>query len=342
MAPPTSLDAPRAAAARSAPRRLRAPARARLLVVIGLAALCGAEARAQDFIGARALALSEAYRAIATGNDAIYMNPAGLAQIPRYSPELHYVFNLDDENHEVDASVVDSKTSSLAAGLAYTFQGREFTKRATLSHTATLALAYPIFPQIFAAGVGLKYVNVTDAIVGNYLNALSGDLGLLATIPGGISLAAVGYNLIPIRSTDVPLSMAFAAALDLGPLSALLFGEAPVVGMVPDASGAPRPAGLALRGPLSGLTLAVDWQINFVTQARRPQSRVSAGIEYLLLDAFPLRGGYEWIEERGDHLVSVGAGFIVPYFGFDVAYQQSVVVPANRTFALSLKFFIGS
>jgi hypothetical protein len=298
------------------------------------------EAHAQDFVGARALALSEAYRAIATGNDAIYMNPAGLTQIPKYSPELHYLFNLDDQNHELDVSVVDSKTSPLAAGLGYTFQGREFTKRATLQHTATLALAYPIIPTLFSVGVGLKYVNITDAFVGNYLNALSGDLGLLATIPGGISVAAVGYNLIPIKSTDVPLSAAFAAAIDLGPLSDALFGGAPTTGMVPDASGTPKPVGLVSRGPLAGLTLSVDWQISFFTVARVPQSRISTGLEYLLLDCVPLRAGYQWDEGKGDHLVSVGAGFIVPYFGFDVAYQQSVVRPTSRNFASAVKFFI--
>ena len=312
----------------------------RLLLVFAFVFAVCSGARAQDFEGARALGLSDAYRAIATGNDAIYFNPAGLTQIPRFSGELHYNFNLDEEEHELDASVVDSKTAPLAAGLAYTFQGREFTKRAAIKHTATLALAYPLVPNLFSVGVGLKYVNLYDAIVQNYQNALSGDLGALATIPGGISLAAVGYNLIPVRSTDVPLSMAFAGALDLGPLSGLLFGETPVMGTVADASGAPRPVGLSSRGPLSGLVLAFDWQLSFFTLARRPQSRVSAGVEYLMLDSMPLRAGYMWDQQKNDHLVSIGGGFIVPYFGFDVAYQQSIRNVPSRTFAASVKFFL--
>lgn len=311
------------------------------LALLALLALLGAEAaRAQDFIGTRALSLGEAYRAIATGNDAIYMNPAGIAQIPRYSPELHYNFNLDKEDHQVDLSVVDSKTTMVAAGLGYTFQGRELTRRLTLQHTATLALAYPLFPQLFTVGVGLKYVNISDAIVGNYMNALSADVGLLATLPGGVSLAAVGYNLIPIRSTDIPLSAALAAAWDLGPLSALIFGGGPSAGPVIDASGALRQPGLgAFRGPLSNLVLTADWYINFFT-LDGPQSRISAGVEYLLLDLVPLRAGYQWNQEEANHLVSIGAGFILPYFGFDVAFQQSVVDLDHRTFAMSLKFFL--
>lgn len=307
--------------------------------LVVLSALLGsAGASAQDFVGTRALSLGEAYRAIATGNDAIYMNPAGIALIPRYSPELHYTFNLEKEDHQFDVSVVDSKTTQVAAGLAYTFQGRELTRRLTMQHTATLALAYPIFPRMLSVGVGLKYVNISDAIVGNYLNALSGDVGLLANLPGGLSLAAVGYNLIPIRSTDVPISAAFAAALDLGPLSGLIFGGAPSFGYMPNASGAPTQGTGAMRGPLSNLVLSFDWHINFWT-LDGPKSRISTGLEYLLFDMVPVRLGYQWDQLNEDHLVSVGAGFIVPYFGLDVAYQQSMVDYDHRTFALSVKFF---
>jgi len=35
----------------------------------------------------------------------------------------------------------------------------------------------------------------------------------------------------------------------------------------------------------------------------------------------------------------VGAGIILPYFGLDVAYQQSARNFDERTFAMSLKFF---
>jgi hypothetical protein len=313
--------------------------------------LVPAASRAQDFVGTRALSMGEAYRAVATGNDAIYMNPAGLVLVPRYSPEVHYLFNLVDEAQEFDGSIVDSKTSAFAAGLAYTFQGREFTRRTVLEHAATLAVAYAIFPRVFQVGLGLKYVNVTDAIVGNYLNALTADLGLLATLPGGVNLAAVGYNLIPFGSSHVPVSAAFAASWDLGPLSALAFGGVPAVGMIPNAAGTAVPGDMStLRGPLSGLTIASDVYIDFFT-LRGPMTRASAGVEYLLLDFVPLRAGYMYEQTIDEHSVSVGAGFIVPYFGLDVGYRESIArgqkleildnpLGVSRTFSLSLKFFI--
>lgn len=310
-----------------------------LLCFVLVAGLAGG-ARAQDFVGVRALSLGEAYRATATGNDAIYFNPAGLGVLPRYSLETHYQFDLVEEQHQIDASIVDSKTSPVAAGVAYTFDGRQFTKRASIEHTATLALAYPIFDKLLSVGAGLKYVNVSDAFLGNYLNALSADVGLLSRLPGGVSFAAVGYNLIPIQSARAPLAAAFALNLDLGPLSGLVFGGAPSFGATPNAAGLPSTKTLGeLVGPLQGLTLEVDWHLNFAT-LYGTKSRVSAGLEYLAFDSVPLRVGYLWNEERDDHLVSVGAGFIVPYFGLDVAYQQSVKNIDTRVVALALKFFL--
>lgn len=320
-------------------------------VVIGLAifamlaaALGAGGAHAQDFVGARALALGEAYRANATGNDAIYLNPAGIVLLPRFATELHYKIDLDNEEHQLDLSVVDSKTSEVAAGIGYTFDGSQFTKRTSLQHTATLALAYPFFERMLNVGAGLKYVNVSDAVLGNYLNALSADVGVLAALPFGVSLGGVGYNLIPIKSARVPLAAGFGASMDLGPLSALVFGGQPALDSVMSAGGLPVSKGFAPQGPLSGLTLEVDWYMNFLT-LYGIQSRVSTGLEYLLFQVVPLRAGYLY-DERGidgetdDHVVSVGAGFIVPYFGLDVAYQQSVVQPDHRLFATSIKIFL--
>src|SRR6185503_13278512 len=157
---------------------------------------------------------------------------------------------------------------------------------------ATLAVAFPVFDQLLSVGAGLKYVNVSDAFLGNYLNALSADVGMLSRLPGGISVAAVGYNLIPIQSQRVPIAAGFGANLDLGPLSALLFGGAPKLGPTANAAGLPLAGGMGdAMGPLSGLTLEMDWNINFAT-LYGTKSRISGGVEYLAFDVVPLRAGY--------------------------------------------------
>jgi hypothetical protein len=308
--------------------------------------LLASTASAQDFVSARALGVGEAYRALASGNDAIYFNPAGLTLLKRYSIEGQYFMNLVEETHQGDISVVDSKTNPLAVGLAYTFQGSELTKRATLEHVATLGVAYPIFDKIFSVGAGFKYKNVSDAIAGNYLNALTADLGALSQIPGGLSFAAVGYNLIPIRSVEsahVPVSAGFAAAWDLGPASSIFFGGTPVLGGVQTVAGVPDQPGLgSIRGPLSGLTLSFDWLVDFES-IYGAQSKYSGGIEYLLFDMVPVRAGYIYDEVNNvepQQKISGGIGFIVPYFGFDVTYQQSITQLDARVLAIALKGFL--
>ena len=313
------------------------------MMVFGV--LLSSSATAQDFVGARALSLGESYRAIATGNDALYFNPAGLTLLKRYSVEGQYLLSLADERHVGDISVVDSKTNALAVGLAYTFLGAELTKRQTIGHTATLGMAYPIFDKLLSVGVGLKYKSVTDAIAGNYLNAVTADVGAISQIPGGISLAAVGYNLVPIRtgaSSYVPVSAGFAAALDLGPLSGLIFGGSPGFGPVQTAAGIPSSGGYGtMRGPLDGLTLSFDWLLNFET-LQGTKSRLSTGVEWLIGELVPVRAGYLWNEATDDHRVSVGMGVVVPSFGLDVAYQQNVDPTKldERLLSFALKGFL--
>jgi hypothetical protein len=315
----------------------------RLLLFL-LSLLLSSTASAQDFIGARALSMGEAYRATASGNDALYFNPAGLPSLKRYALEGQYLLSLSDENHQGDVSVVDSKTNALAVGVAYTFLGSELTRRTTIGHTATFGIAYPVFDQLLMVGAGLKYKNVSDAIAGNFLNAVTADVGVLSRIPGGLSLAAVGYNLVPIKtvqSSYVPVSAAFAAALDLGPLSAIIFGGSPHFGVVQTAAGIPQTSNGDLSGPLDNLSLSFDWLINFQT-LQGTKSRVSAGLEWLLGDLVPVRAGYLYDELTNDHRVSAGLGVVIPSFGLDVAYQQSVVEGNldRRSVSFALKGFL--
>jgi hypothetical protein len=254
--------------------------------------------------------------------------------------------SLRDERYVGDLTLVDSKTNPLAVGLAYTFLGSELTKRQTIGHTATLGAAYPLFDELLSIGAGFKYKSVTDAIAGNYLNAVTADVGLQSKVRAvGVSFAAVGYNLVPIRSAQsshVPISAALAVALDLGPLSALVFGGAPSLGPIQTAAGVPSSAGFgAMRGPLDGLTLSVDYLVNFETIDGQ-RSRISTGLEWLILDLVPIRAGYLFDERTGDHKVSVGAGVIVPYFGLDVAYQQGLVPERldERLLSIALKGFL--
>ena len=151
--------------------RLHAPTCCAVLILLS------AGVRAQDLKGTRPLGMGHAYRSIAAGNEGIYYNPAAMTAVPRYSPELHYVFNLDRALHEFDLSVVDSLTNAVGIGLGYTFTNREPEDQAVRGHRATAAIAYPIVPGIFHLGAGFKYLNVEHALSGTFVNALTADTG---------------------------------------------------------------------------------------------------------------------------------------------------------------------
>src|SRR5678816_519036 len=94
----------------------------RLLAFAVVSALLATAAHAQeDLVGARALGMGEAVRAVATGAEAPLNNPAGMSLVKQYVIEGMYGFRVEDLGHHVNVSVVDSVTARVAAGLFYTF-----------------------------------------------------------------------------------------------------------------------------------------------------------------------------------------------------------------------------
>lgn len=276
-----------------------------LFISVGLLGLLGPHPLwAQELRGTRPLGMGHAYRSVAAGNEAIYYNPAALTAIPRYSPEVQYQFNLDRSLHDVDVTVVDSITNALGVGLGYTFSNREPGNEAVRGHRATAAVAYPIVPGTFHFGAGFKYLNISHALAGTFVNALTADTGLLLTPGLGLSFALVGYNVIPITTSEAPMNMAVAGSWSI-----------------------------------EGLTLAFDWTLDFES-SWPPGMSYHGGAEYYLMEMFPLRVGYENDQVSGKSAVTFGAGFVLGWFALDLGFQQQLERFDDRTFGVALKFFL--
>src|SRR4051812_27042395 len=69
--------------------------------------------------GMRALGMGDAFRAVATTNEAIFFNLAGMAQAKKYELDASYSLGPATDLSRFDASVVDSQTSRFATGLSY-------------------------------------------------------------------------------------------------------------------------------------------------------------------------------------------------------------------------------
>src|SRR5437868_6339847 len=67
----------------------------------------------------RATAMGGAHAAIATGNDALTVNPAGLSQTRRYHFELDGLYDSRYPAQAVIASLVDSASGPVGSGLLF-------------------------------------------------------------------------------------------------------------------------------------------------------------------------------------------------------------------------------
>jgi hypothetical protein len=255
---------------------------------------------AADLEGARALALG-AYRGLAGGNDAILLNPGALAARRRYAVEIQYLqerLGASREAQWLQGSVVDSQTSSITGGFAYT-RLLEGPSKGTLYH---LALAAPVGGGLYA-GVAGKFLDLrgpADVRTG----AATADAGLYWQASRLVSLGAVGYNLVPVgNKLDAPRGMG---------------------------------AGLSV-GDDQRVRVALDWRGDWDRRGHRTDSWL-VGAETLLGETFPVRGGFSRDGTRGATFWSGGLGLVTTAgMAIDLSYRQSVQDPADRTFGAALK-----
>lgn len=164
--------------------------------------------KAMDLSGTRALAMGDAFRAVATSNEAIYFNLAGMAQNRRYEVDLQYGFNNGRDFDVYNGSIVDG-TARLATGLAYTRLVGDGGEGELDGHLVHLGFGLAV-GEMVALGFGFKYLNFADP---EDTNAITGDLGLLIRPSPWITLGAALYNFIDVHSPEAPRSAGVGLAL---------------------------------------------------------------------------------------------------------------------------------
>jgi opacity protein-like surface antigen len=276
--------------------------------------------------------MGNAYRAVVTGNDAIFLNPAGMALFKSYSLEVEYLitpkFGSKEEptakfgsrngptEHVIQASAIDNSISQVfATGVAFTRVQRGDDKT---GNRFDLAFAVPISDNLFI-GLDATYLDFNESGKKN-VNAVTASVAALLRTSFGLSLGVVGYNLTNTGDyLEHPISMG----------TAVMFS------------------------PFRTLELAFDWLVNFQkpTDATQPSAdhRVgysyNVGIEYLLLDQLVLRGGYSYDQTSpyGDaHLVAAGIGYVSSMTTIDFGYRGSPSKNFGHVFGITLRFLMQS
>jgi hypothetical protein len=261
-------------------------------------------ARGEHNFGTYDQALGGATRALGQRNGALFFNPALILRERRISPEVDYFFVGEEKSHRVTASVVDSKTAAWGLGLAYSgnFLANQRLPSAHLFHFTT---AMPIVSDAFCLGSSLSYVYDPKPRPGDYRHFFNFDLGFMANLSFGLSLAVVADHLLAPKGDEKGLGIGLGLGFDFSKLSAML--------------------------PLS---FSFDWLMDDVSSSKDLGHSIGTGLQYVILTLIPLRLGYHRNFALNEHLLSVGSGISYKVFVLDLLYQQNLHVGRSRNFGV--------
>ena len=268
-----------------------------------------------EFTGARSLAMGGAHRALGSNNEAIVLNPAGLAATKRYHIDVQYGYGTGDRLHTVNGSVVDSKSGPVAGGMAVTRNwGNESGANPGLMRYYG-AVAYDV-GSILAIGMNTAYFkgDFRDEGVKQEVNSVNGSVGALLTLGEVIGLGVAFQNVLPGKQLEANL---FRPQLGFG------------VGL--------HTSVLAITGDLvldmrTDIKNRIDWH---------------GGAEYFFYETVAVRAGYHHSSAGTlpnlpkQHFVSAGVGVMSNSGAFNGSVERAVSGDAAHwRFLASLQFFM--
>jgi opacity protein-like surface antigen len=281
------------------------PSRLTLLLALSLSTAVYAQSDVEDLRdiqSARAYAMGGAYRALGLGSEAVLGNPAAMALWKMYRMELHGSWDTSGKDAFGGVTIMDAKTSDLAAGLDYHILSLRSGEGRSTGHFSTLAFALPITPGVLI-GSSIHYLRLTEP---QRSNASTVDVGVLLRFSDSFTTGFSAHNLIDTNNVELTRYYSLHA------------------------------------GYLTGLlTLAADVRADFESQARRVLT-YSAGAEYILGQALPVRLGYTYDGFQKASQLGVGLGFMTEGGGgIDLGYRHDLGGQKGRLLALTIKMQVG-
>ena len=278
-----------------------------------------------DLQGTRSIAMGGALRASPTGESAILLNPAGMSLMRQYIVSGLYQFRVSDEASLVNATVMDSSTNRVAAGLFYSFShasptkvlalpgGQAFDLAETIvTHEAGLALAYP-FGTYLHIGLLTRYVNISVeqpestplAARREDIDTVTMDFGAIVSPIESLRIAVVGYNVVPVDGYEFPIQLGLGIAYTFG----------------------------------SSFMAEFDTVLDF-SREETVAASYHGGVELFMASLLAIRGGFQHDTVREASYASGGIGFITRTVGVDLAVRQMVDGGAETLLAVSIRMFV--
>jgi opacity protein-like surface antigen len=257
----------------------------------------------RDIHSARTYGMGGAYRALGLGTEAVLGNPASIALYKMYRMELHGSWDAAGKDTFGGLSVMDAKTSALAAGLDYHLLSLRTGAGRTTAHFTTLALAFPITPGVLI-GSSVHYLRARGGPFD--ANATTVDAGLLLRFSDSFTVGFSGHNLIDTKNAE---------------LTRYYSGHAGFI------------AGM--------LVLGADVRADFETRESSVFT-YGVGLEYYLGQSFPVRLGYTYDGFNEASQLGLGLGFVTDEGGgIDLGYRHDFGGEKGRVLALTIKMQVG-
>ena len=250
---------------------------------------------------ARATAMGGASAAVATSNEAIGTNPAGLSQARRYHFELDGVYDSHWPAEGVMASAVDTASSPIGSGLLFSRWGSGQPGGRGEGWGLGFAYSGPIGQSLFMGGQSkfLRYRG-PEGLTAKWAQ----DVGVLSR-RGNFSWAAVVQNI----STE---------KLPLFPLTAT--------------------AGMSW-GSDADWRLAFDYKAD-LSDTNNVKHKAALGAEMLLERSIALRGGATWDASAHMWWASAGLGLLTPVGGLQLVWRRRVSGGYDQLFEAGLTVYL--
>ena len=294
------------------------------LLGLGLV-LLATPAMAQIVDSPRAMGMGGAVAGDPMVNSALVYNPAGMARAMVYSAQGQFFRSAPAGLNSVGANVVDSKSQPrLAMGVAYGYVFSDSDAPVTVNgHDVRLGVASPMNARgNLTVGLTLHYLHLdretnTEATPPSGLASrplvedfkrLTADVGLLWSLNETVHVGLVGYNLIETGNPELP-----------------------------------RQAGGGLGFTVGQASVDLDLLGDF-DSAEKTEMVVRGGMELLLADILPLRGGFILDKAHDRTIATGGVGFMggVPGSSYQInlAYQQDLDDKDAFEISAGMSFFL--
>lgn len=269
------------------------------------------------------MALGTGARATGAGTHAQADNPANLVVGGLYHIESITSYAPQFKRFGFGASVVDSMTSKLAAGLSVRGLYGDNKAGENSGWEGRLGLGLPI-GDMLAVGVSGRYANFTisdpharaeqPTPEGERedqtfkLKRFTLDTAISLRLSEGLVISALAYNLVDTDSPLAPMMVGGSLGYSLGPT----------------------------------LTLGGDVLVDLNRHGAFDGAKLQAGggLEYLVQGAIPVRFGYLFDQGREQHAITGGIGYVDQRFGAIFGMRQTVSGSKETNLMLSLQYFV--